>query len=112
MARPLDYDEIIDNVVLKTEEGKISWNPTVDENAFICVLEGEFTFRIAKFPYEGEERVAFSMTDRANSEIFRLSAPFGDRLYQKLSELHEVARRAALNVEGKLNQVSDILRRI
>jgi hypothetical protein len=112
MARPLNYDEIIDNLVRKTEEGKLSWNPTVDENAFVCVLEGEFTFKIVEFPYEGEERVAFSMTDKANSEIFRLAASIGDRFYQKLAELHEVARRAALDVEGKLNQVSDILKRI
>ena len=112
MARPLNYDEIIDNLVQKTEQGKLSWNPTAQENAFVCVLEGEFTFRIVRFPYQNEERVALSMTDKSNSEIFLLAASVGELFYEKLGDLHEVARRAALDVEGKLNQVSDILKPI
>jgi hypothetical protein len=112
MARPLNYDEIIDNLAQKTEQGKLSWSPTSQDDAFVCVLEGEFTFRVVKFEYRNEERVAFSMTDKTNSEIFQLAASFGEAFYQKLNNLHEVARRAALDVEVKLNQVSDILKRI
>jgi len=112
MARPINYEEIIDNLAQKTEQGKLSWSPTGQENAFICVLEGEFTFRIVRFEYQNEERVAFSMTDKTNTEIFQLAASLGERFYQRLADLHEVARRSALDVEVKLNQVSEILKRI
>jgi hypothetical protein len=98
--------------VQKTEQGKLGWKPTADENAFICVLEGEFTFRIVKFVYEGDDRCVFSMTDKANNEIFADSGSPGGFWFRKLAELHEVARRSALDVEDKVNKVTDILKRI
>jgi uncharacterized cupin superfamily protein len=113
VPRPINYDEIIDGLSQKTEQGKLSWKPTVDDNAFICVLEGEFTLRIVKFPYDGQERVAFSMIDKGNSEVVALSVGENDELrYRKLADLHEVARRSAFDVEGKVKKIKDILGRL
>ena len=112
MPQELNYVEIIDNLVQKTDQGKLGWKPTVEENAFICVLEGEFTFRIIRFDYQGTDRCVFSMTDKGSAEIFRLASDRYDFYFDKLAQLHEAARRYALDVERKVKRVSDILDRI
>jgi hypothetical protein len=97
MPRPLEYDEIIDNLVKKTEEGKLSWSPTVDENTFVCVLEGEFTLKIVKFEYQEQDRVALSMPDKANSEIFLQAASSYESGYGKLCVFSPASREMFLN---------------
>lgn len=112
MPRDLGYDEVIDNLIQKTEDGKLGWQSTAEDSKFICVLEGEFTFSITKFDYQGDDRCYFSMTDSSNAEIIGLGASFGEFRYNKLAELHEVARRSALDVHRKVDHAADILRKI
>ncbi|MBZ5680742.1 MAG: hypothetical protein LAO24_11630 [Acidobacteriia bacterium] len=112
MPQPINYDEIISRLVQKTEEGKISWSQVFSSNTFTCTVEGEFTFRIAKWVQQEETFVRLSMTDKENNEIFQVEQDVDYALGRKLSDLHEAARRVALNVEEKINAAKDILGRI
>jgi hypothetical protein len=113
VPEPIKYDEIIESLLQKTDEGKLTWNQVFSTNSFTCTLDGEFTFRVDKWDDRDQDRwFRLSMTDKENNEIFqveRMDRNFGSK---KLSDLHEAARRTALNVEEKINTVKNILGRI
>jgi len=113
VAEPLNYNDIIDQLNEATEQKKVKWEPVFSENAFLCVLKGEFTFKIGAFQYQGEERVFLAMTDKENTEVFRIveTAAFGP-LGMKLSALHELARRDAVGVDEKIDAAKSILKNI
>jgi uncharacterized protein YjaZ len=112
VPQPINYDEIIGRLVQKTEEGKIGWSQVFSSNTFTCTVESEFTFRVEKWVQQEDSIVKLSMTDKENNEIFQVEQDTGYALGRKLSDLHEAARRVALNVEEKINAARDILGRI
>ena len=98
----------------KTKDGKLPWEATYDSNSFICVLDGDLSFTIMK----GErELYALEMKDNAESVVFReaMRAPDSnttsayDRDYEILAELHERARRAALQIDKKIAKAEQFL---
>jgi hypothetical protein len=114
VPEPIDYNEIIDRLTQKTEEGKVNWEQVYSLNKFSCTVDGEFTFSIEKFQRFGQEDtiVRLSMTDKENNEIFQVEHDVEYPVGRRLGDLHEVARRRALNVEDKINAVKNILNRI
>ena len=115
MPEPINYDEIVDGLVQKTDEGKIAWSQVYSENNFSCVLEGgEFTFKVEKrYDHDADETsLSLTMNDNQGNEIFRVDAPERLALGRKLSNLHESARRQALDVEQKISAVKNILKKI
>ncbi len=114
MPEPINYDEIIERLTQKTEEGKVGWAQVYSLSKFTCTVDGEFTFSIEKYQPFGREGtfVRLSMTDKENNEIFQVEQDIDSALGIKLGELHEAARRRALNVEDKITAVKNILDRI
>ena len=114
MAEPINYDEIIERLAALTQQGKLGWSTVFSQNAYVCVLhQGTYTFKIEKTEADtGHAMVTFAMTDQENNEIFRVSTESWNELGRKLDSLHEDARRSALHVEDKINQVKDILSHI
>ncbi len=107
--------EILERVLLKTDEGKLGWQKTANESTFICVVEGDFTFSIHRFEYQGDDRVAFWMTDKENEEVFRLVGFYGNpyREHSKaLTDLYDKARILALDIKRKIREAASILDRI
>lgn len=113
MPEPIKYDEIIESLLEKTDQGKVSWSQVFSTNSFTCTLDGEFTFRVDKWRDRDEDTwVRLSMTDKENNEIFQVERIESNLGGKKLSNLHEAARRTALNVDEKINAVKNILGRI
>jgi hypothetical protein len=114
VPEPINYDEIIERLTQKTEEGKVNWEQVYSLSKFSCTVDGEFTFSIEKFQRFGQEGefVRLSMTDKENNEIFQVEQDLDFALGMKLGGLHEAARRRALNVEDKIAAVKNILNRI
>lgn len=110
MPQPINYDEIIESLTLKTDEGKISWTQVFSTSAFTCSVDAEFTFKVQRSVRSDGTYYRLTMTDKENNEIFDVEedADYGRRL----GNLHEAARRVALNVEDKVNAVKAILKRI
>jgi len=114
VPEPINYDEIIDRLTEKTDEGKVNWEQVYSLNKFSCTVDGEFTFSIEKSGRFGQEGtfMRLSMTDKENNEIFQVEHDVEYPLGRKLGDLHEAARRRALNVEDKIKAVKNILNRI
>jgi len=127
MPEEINGIEILRRVLRKTQEAKLGWQKTADENTFICVVEGDYTFSIRRFDYEGETRIAFWMTDNENEEVFRLSGSYepafqprslgqmfdADKAYSpELTQLYDSARSLALDVKRKLREAAAVLDRI
>ena len=115
MVEALDSQPILDKLIRRSREGRVSWE-VENRTSFFCSVEGQYTFQIAKY----EDTYKLEMRDASNYEILSLSQSdqilFQNenerRLFESLSDLYEIARRKALQVEGKLATASDLLDRI
>jgi hypothetical protein len=108
---------LVAKLLAKTKEGKIDWKGTYDQSVFICVLDGQYTFELDKgktaaglgfqklIMKTGDEEV---LTVRARSPT-QSSPRQEDEMFELLGELYDSARRIALNIDQKLNAVSNIL---
>jgi hypothetical protein len=98
----------------KTKEGKLPWEGTYDPNSFICVLNGDLSFTVAK---DEQDSYFLEMKDDAETVAFRESmrAPDSqtshayDQQYEILAELYECARRAALQIDKKIARAEEFL---
>jgi hypothetical protein len=77
---------------------------------------GSYVFRIYWLDEQGDITVTLRMIDDRGSEIFRVALTDDPTTLTKyritvsaLKELHELARRKALNVEQKVEDVSSVL---
>ena len=84
MPEPINYDEIIERLTQKTEEGKVGWAQVYSLSKFTCTVDGEFTFSIEKYQPFGREGtfVRLSMTDKENNEIFQVEQDIDSALHQ------------------------------
>jgi len=110
-----DYNPIIDKLMAKTVEGTLTWSPSYEENTFIAVLEGVFTFQIGK---PRTDAVTFMMKDSKDNKLVEMIChdvpPYQmheghNEYYQKVAALYEEVRVAALDVNNKLAAAQGLL---
>jgi|SRR5882724_5658025 len=110
--------EIAQKLLEKTKQDRIQWEPlTFDGESFRCNVEDGFSFEISKLNFVRGESFLLVMRDGSGVEIARTrgksDALHGqDDVFVLLEELYGRARRLALQVEKKLDRVSQILDRI
>jgi hypothetical protein len=118
MAASNEYLPVITKLLERTKERKIEWKGTYDSTTFICALEGQYSFEIEKARFSsGAWYRKLTMKDREEGEVFvtiarvptETSSTENDQLFQMLDELYETARRIALDVDRKVNEISKIL---
>lgn len=118
MATNIEFLPMVEKLFEKTKAGKIEWKPTYDSATFICVLEGEYSFEIEKSKSDsGSIYCGLTMKDKDKDTVFVAQAfrstptttAENDQVYSVLAELFERARRIALNVDKKVNEVKNIL---
>jgi len=122
MATSNEYLPVISKLLARTKERKIDWKGTFESTTFICALEGQYSFEIEKgktartsTPYR-----SLTMKDSGQAEVFvanafvpsNESAIENDNLFALLDELYEQARRIALDIDKKVNEVTNILDKI
>jgi len=118
MAATTEYLPLIAKLLEKTKGRKVEWKGTYESTTFICALEGKYSFEIEKGvtsnrnPYrrltmkdnlEGEVFVAFAVVPDVDT------SDQNDQLFQMLDELYQQARRVALDIDRKVDEISDIL---
>lgn len=114
MAAPIDSQTVITKLLEKTEAGRIEWSAS--GRTFVCFLEDKYRFEIRK----DDDIYTILMMDDHLNQIFTESAleelifnTAGDReKFEKLRDLHELARRIAFDVDKKVAGVSDLLDKI
>jgi hypothetical protein len=121
MAGITDYLPLMAKLLARTKDRKIEWKGTYDSSTFICALEGQYSFEIEKDKTSaGTWYRKLTMKDKEQEEVFvaRAVSPTNDtsrendELYQTLDNLHEHARRVALDIDRKVSDVNNILDKI
>ena len=78
-----------------------------------CIGESRLCFDLHHYDHDADDTfLSLTMNDNQGNEIFQANVPEHLALGRKLSNLHESARRQALDVEQKISAVKNILKRI
>jgi hypothetical protein len=117
MPTDIDFLPIIEKLLARTREGKVAWKGTYDSNAFLSVIEGGFAFQIENTTVNAFESRRLTMTDPTSETVFKIrvteptqdTTQDNDKIFRVLEELWESARRAALDIDKKITEVSRIL---
>src|SRR5712692_10105916 len=107
----MDNTKAIDffqGVLSKTRAGRIRWQPTAEDEEYIAAIGGQFTLSISQFvePYlTPHTRCALDLKDQDGRLLTRVTT--GDLGIDQtdLLELYEAARRQALKVDDKIDQL-------
>jgi len=103
--------QFFEEVLSKTRAGKIRWEPTAIESDYIAAVAGQFTLSVAEYErqirYIGQHIMAHSLAlkDQEGRTLTTVTdtddgIPEGD-----MSELYETARRQALHVDEKIDNL-------
>lgn len=96
-----EISEILTKLAESTDQGKIDWKPTVNEQAFMAAignLSVVIQWEIGSYPL-------LKILDSSGSEIDRPDGQTHSESRDDLFELHEQARRIALQVDRKLDEL-------
>ncbi|SRR5712692_9326475 len=100
--------EFFQGVLSKTRAGRIRWQPTAEESAYIAALGGQFTLSISQYDVQYEfphERYALALKDQDGRVLTTITNTDDGVDPQDIRELYETARRQALRVDDKIDQV-------
>ena len=111
-----EVTDIITKLLERTNENKVSWQTTADEDTFIAVVGDTSTLVSA---YEGrldlmagKQEVRFRILNREGREIERYDTSFTILNFERLkdidnslAQLYAKARRFALGVEDQLDEL-------
>ena len=110
-------DDILDGLIRRTSDGKLKWNRTPEANQFVTAVDAlavivrrwDFSHALHAPP---EAAFELEIIDEKGSSIETLrtrskQATTGQE--QKLSDLHDLARLSALNVQETLDKLAKAL---
>lgn len=107
--------QLFEQVLQKTNAGRITWAPTANLSEFQTVLPGEFALLISKsFEPDSygnpDEQIAMTLRGE-DGELLRVTS--GNTIsWSEFSELYELARRRALGVDAKVDKLLGDLARM
>jgi hypothetical protein len=115
-----DYSSIVLKLLEKSIAGKVEWKQLGAGSNFLANLDEGFSFEIQQSFSKIDTTYTLVMRDSESRVVFDLSLTddpetmISDRqlLYEALGNLYDLARRKALNVDEKVERVSEILERI
>lgn len=108
-------EELVQQLLEKTEAKAIPWEPTAKRNQFVAPFRGNVTFTVLR--YENDYGNAFhrlSMRDSEDRELFSLDTAETPNipLRENLEKLYKVAHDTALRVEETIEIVLEDLRKV
>ncbi len=116
-----DYDGLLQALLEKTKAGRLVWQETADEKAFLASVKGQRTFEIILKPFPEDSLAAELMGHEkgvlidqavlvvrdANGKVLLETPP--SRL---TSDLHDLARRIATHVDESIDSTLQLLERL
>jgi len=107
----------LDEVVEKTRDGKIPWEVTANEAEFIAALGGKFTLSVSEESGTdgwGRDSITYRLVLKDSSErvLTRLSGDDQNVAADAMYDLYQTARRRALKVDLKIDQVLGELKKL
>lgn len=116
-----DYDVLFETLLKKTKEGKLDWQETADENKFIVAVQGKQTFEISLIAVETGKEVATHEIEYYQAIVLKVKDSEGKVLFESpfmkysyienntASQLYNLAKRIATNVDEKLQRSLQLL---
>ena len=111
MALQDQIAKLVDKLAELSEQGKVRWEETADENTFLASV-AKFIVTIAK-PNANE--YSLTVADQSGKTLEEAREQEGSSYYvdyQRLAGLHELARRTALRVDEALSEMLSSLEQI
>jgi hypothetical protein len=97
------YDAMIRALLERTREGKLEWNETADEDAFLAAVKGQRTFEIRT---EGGRGPVQLVVRDAEGKVYLTTPP---SVSNDAISLYRVARRLALRVDERVEDTVHLL---
>ena len=93
--------EFFEGVLSKTRAGRIRWQPTAEDAVYIAAIGGQFTLSLWR--YEANHGLALKDHD---GRVLTTITSDSDGIHENdIRDLYETARRQALRVDDKIDQV-------
>ena len=115
MQATIEYEPVVTKLLEKSQQGRLNWEKR-GWREFACEIEGQYTFAST----ETEDGYGLTMKDSFGDVIFSISSeeaivyddPKKEELFNMLRDLHELARKKALNVDEKIATATGLLDKI
>lgn len=98
-----EYMAVIEMLLDATKAGKLDWQETADDNAFIAAVKGEQTFEIRQI--ELSESVYLRVQDHEGNNLY--TTPFSVTF--EAIQLYKIARRLAKKLDEKIDSTFQLL---
>lgn len=102
--------DVLTKLLERTEEGKVPWKPTADENAFVAVV-GSLSLLISQSSKYSDPVLKILNNEGRAIEELDGSLREGTKWKEQLWSMHQKARRIALNVGFQLDELVEQLDR-
>jgi hypothetical protein len=96
---------LLQEVAEKTKSGRIEWEPLADDDHFVASVRGKFTLLIIHYSFQGEDRFSLVLKDAEGTEVLRVTEYTEGVRPGQLEDLYGMARRQALRVDEKLDEL-------
>jgi hypothetical protein len=99
--------KLFKELLAKTKAGRIRWEPGASVDEYFAVLPSGVTLNI-RTSWDREDHIALVVrTD--NTDLLRITPDVDGVTQEGLNELYEFARRQALEVDAKVDNVLGVL---
>ena len=117
VAKELDVNRLVGEVIEKTKAGKLRWKATANDNIFIVSVGGNTTIKVSLEAKE-EDWVSSPPVMRDRARLILLDE-YGNPLLDvwednvpAVAELFTLARRMALNVDERIQSLMEVLQKL
>ena len=97
------YGLLVKALAEKTRDGKIRWHQTAAENTYLAAVKGLNTYEVHSND-QGSVQVL-----KVRDEVGNLAIKHVTKFDPQMSELYELARRSALQMNEKIDRALEVL---
>ncbi len=97
--------EFFQGVLSKTRAGRIRWQPTAEESEYIAAIGGQFTLSVSYGQGEDSSWHTLLLKDQNGRVLTHVATGDAGIPNKDIRELYAAARRQALQVDDKIDQV-------
>ena len=106
--------ELFQEILKKTEAGKLAWDTTANEDEFVAIILGKYTLTLK--PYSDRLGVRYdspsiTLQDEKQNVIVHIHSNIEGVTDDALRQLQVLARRSALHTDERIDQILEELKR-
>jgi hypothetical protein len=107
---------LFQEILKKTEAGKLAWDATAEEDKFVAIVLGRYTVTLVPYTIgdrfgERHESPSLTLQDEKQNIIVLIHSNIEGVTDDALQQLQVLARRSALHADEKIDQILEELKR-